>query len=94
MADQPVRDAELVRLSDAQADILTAATGTCVGSFASFQLFAEKLLGRPIMTHEFASHDTWEELKEAVRPYLMLIAPVSALPLLNDGRIDGGSMES
>lgn len=85
MADQPVRDAELVRLSDAQADILTAATGTCVGSFASFQLFAEKLLGRPIMTHEFASHDTWEELKEAVRPYLMLIAPVSALPLLNDG---------
>jgi hypothetical protein len=67
------------RITARQADILTAATGTLVGDFASFQLYAEKLLGRPILTHEFADRETWAELKEAARSDLLAIVPLTAL---------------
>jgi hypothetical protein len=47
--------------------IITAYTGILCGGFAEFHEYAEKILDRPIYTHEFALSHTWEELKEASR---------------------------
>ena len=43
----------------------TLATGRFFCAFSDFQAWAEKLLDRPILTHEFAIKDTWTELREA-----------------------------
>jgi hypothetical protein len=67
-------------LTQAQANVLTAYTGILLGDIAEFQRYAEVLLGRPIMTHEFADKATWVELKEASRDTLFAMCR----PLLND----------
>jgi hypothetical protein len=43
----------------------TLATGRLFCDFAVFQSYAERLLGRPILTHEFATKALWTELREA-----------------------------
>lgn len=43
----------------------TLASGRLFCNFGDFQLWCEKLLGRPIFTHEFASETLTEELKDA-----------------------------
>jgi hypothetical protein len=44
----------------------TVLTGRLVMDFGEFQSRAEKLLGRPILTHEFGDKATWEELHTAL----------------------------
>ena len=48
------------RLTKEQAKILTAFTGYLCGDFSSFHEYAERLLGRPVHTFEFAE----KEIKE------------------------------
>ena len=43
----------------------TLATGRLFAPMAEFHVFAEVLLGRPILTHEFGEDDLWTELREA-----------------------------
>lgn len=43
----------------------TLATGDLWAPMREFHPFAEMLLGRPILTHEFGQHETWVELREA-----------------------------
>lgn len=43
----------------------TIATGRMYCSMIELQREAERILGRPILTHEFASSDLWGELREA-----------------------------
>lgn len=45
---------------------LTAETGIGCTHFGKFHEFAEKTLGRPIFTHEFAEESTWLALKVAL----------------------------
>jgi hypothetical protein len=46
--------------------VLTAYTGVMLcNNFADFHGYAEKLLGRPIFTHEFANDKVVEELRKA-----------------------------
>ena len=47
--------------------ILTAFTGLLCGPFGDFHKYAEEIIGRPVMTHEFGSELMSEELKEKSR---------------------------
>jgi hypothetical protein len=42
----------------------TLASGRLFAPMNEFQLFCERLLNRPILTHEFADEATWAELRE------------------------------
>ena len=57
------------RLAAAEADVAfayTVGSGRLFMEMADFHARAEKLLGRPILTHEFAGSAIWAELREAV----------------------------
>jgi hypothetical protein len=41
----------------------TLASGHLFTDFAAFQHFAEDLLNRPVMTHEFADKELWNEMR-------------------------------
>ena len=43
----------------------TLGTGKLFANFPAFQEWAEELLGRPILTHEFADERTWLDLRGA-----------------------------
>lgn len=53
------------RLTKEQAAIIGAYTGITVGPFSHIHEYAEKVLSRPIFTHEFASRQLMDELKNA-----------------------------
>jgi hypothetical protein len=55
------------KLTKDQAAVVSAYTGYLVGQFSDMHEYAERKLGRPIWTHEFASHALTEELREAAR---------------------------
>ena len=55
------------RLTRRQSAILGAFTGISCGPFEAVHEYAEKKLGRPVWTHEFASKERVAELKEAAR---------------------------
>lgn len=41
----------------------TLATGRMFCDFGEFHAFTEQLLGRPILTHEFAGARVWDEMR-------------------------------
>lgn len=53
----------------------TLATGRLFCDIAAFHAYAERLLGRPIWTHEFADEDLWRELRDRFE--------LSAIPTAN-----------
>ena len=55
------------RLTKDQAAIIGAFTGIACGPFSDIHGYAEKVLGRPVWTHQFASEALSEELREASR---------------------------
>jgi len=53
---------------------IMAYTGVVCVPFDAFHEYAERVLGRPIFTHEFASEKTMEELKEKTkRDFLAMV---------------------
>lgn len=52
------------RLTKEQAAIIGAYTGISAGPFSDIQEYTEKLLGHPVWTHEFASREFSDRLKE------------------------------
>ena len=59
------------RLTKEQGAILTAFTGLLCGKFSDFAAYAERLLNRPIWTHQFPS--LADEIKEAARADFMTL---------------------
>ena len=55
------------RLTRRQAAIITAYTGITCGPFEVFVEYAEKLLGRPVWSHEFASKELASKIKELAK---------------------------
>ena len=55
------------RLTKEQSAIIGAFTGICCGKFGDIHEYAERVLGRQIFSHEFASNMLESELKEASR---------------------------
>jgi hypothetical protein len=66
------------RLTREQAAIISAYTGTLAGPFNDFHQYAEKVLGRPVFTHEFAYKPTVDELAAAARPDFLAICAVES----------------
>lgn len=50
-----------------EAAIITAYTGIMIGKFSDFHKYAEELLERPVLSHEFASKDTMDSIKNLSR---------------------------
>ncbi len=66
------------RLTMEQAVIISAATGVLVApTFAPVHEYIERLLGRPVYTHEMASELLWAAIKERAGDDLAAIAPLA-----------------
>jgi hypothetical protein len=73
------------REGDGMSDIglgYTLGTGRLYCDMAEFHRFAEKLLDRPILTHEFADERVWAELRAAFETH-------TAAALFDAGRETG-----
>ena len=53
------------RLSKEQAAIIGAYTGYLAGRFSDMHEYIEKVMGRPVWTHEMASKEFSNQLREA-----------------------------
>lgn len=58
---------DVPRLTREQAAIIGAFTGIAAGPFSDIHGYAERVLGHPIWTHQFADSELMEALKEAAR---------------------------
>lgn len=54
-------------LTKEQAAVLGAYTGIMCGDFGSLHSYIEKVLGRPVWTHELADKDLVGRIKEAAK---------------------------
>lgn len=61
------------KLTREQAAIIGVFTGVACGPFSDIHEKAEKLLGRPVFTHEMGDPEIWEELKRKVKPEFLAI---------------------
>ena len=66
------------RLTKEQAAIIGAYTGFAASGFSVVQEYAERKLGRPIFTHEFASERLADELRDAAKDDFLSICYVEA----------------
>lgn len=64
----------MMPLTKEQAAFIGCYTGICFSSFRDIHEFAERTLGRPILTHEFADEKLWEQLQDKLRPMIEEIA--------------------
>lgn len=62
-----------MRLTKEQAAIIGALTEVNCGPFSDVQEYAEKVLGRPCWTHEFARESFFEELRTAAKDDFLAI---------------------
>ena len=62
------------RLTREQAAIIGAFTGICAGPFEDVHEYAEKKLGRPIWTHQFADKQLWADLRAASKEDFMALS--------------------
>lgn len=87
--------AETVRLTKEQAAIIGAYTGIAVGPFGDIQDYAEKKMGRPILTHEFATRSVWSDLRAAAKHDLLAIChqetPSAGYDFQDESHFDGSS---
>lgn len=85
--------ADTERLTKEQAAIIGAYTGIAVGPFGDIQDYAEKKLGRPILTHEFANRSVWSDLRAAAKDDLLAIchqeAPSAGYDFQGEAHFDG-----
>jgi hypothetical protein len=48
-----------------EATVISAYTGTLLCNFSYLHEYIEKILERPVFTHELGNKDTWEDIKAA-----------------------------
>lgn len=61
------------RLTARQAAIIGCYTGVSAGDFGDVHELIEKLLGRPVWTHELAEKAIWAQIKAAATPLFLSI---------------------
>lgn len=61
------------RLTREQAAVISAATGVLVGPFSDMHEYIEKIMGRPVFTHELGSRPFAKEIAEKAKPDLLAI---------------------
>lgn len=61
-----------------EAIVVSAYTGILMCDFGDMHEYIEKVMGRPIWTHEFADYKLWDQIKEKVKPdFLRICAEVA-----------------
>lgn len=69
------------KLTREQAAIIGAYTGFMCGPFTDIHSTVERVLGRPVWTHEMASKELMNEVRERIKPeFLELCAPGTPMP--------------
>ena len=63
------------KLTREQAAILSLYTGFLCGPFSDMHELAEKVMGRPIWTHQFADRELVDKMKQAVKPKFLELCP-------------------
>lgn len=63
-----VDDNDPEAMTEREAAIITAFTGYALGDFGNAHLYMEEVMGRGVWTHELASKNVWEDIKDKVRP--------------------------
>lgn len=66
---------EVQKLTREQAAIIGAYTGILCGPFQDMHEYVEKVLGRPVWTHEFASDKVSDQIKEASKADFIRLVP-------------------
>jgi len=65
----------MTRITREQAAIIGAFTGISCGPFEDIHGLIERVLHRPVWTHEMADKDLWAQVKELIKPeYLAICA--------------------
>ena len=64
---------EVPKLTKEQAAIIGVFTGVACGPFSDVHEKAEKLMGEPIWSHEFADEQLWKKLKDLAKPEFIAI---------------------
>jgi len=63
-----------IKMNQRETLVFTAFTGvTFVQDFSDFHKYAEELMGRPILTHQFASAELAEQIAAAAKPEFLRI---------------------
>lgn len=62
-------------LTREQAAIIGAFTGILCGPFEDLHQYIEKVMGRPVWTHEMGDRETMERIKELAKPDFMMLLP-------------------
>lgn len=53
--------------------IVSAYTGVLMCDFTDIHTYIEKVMGRPVFTHELASYNVQSEIRERVKPDFMAL---------------------
>ena len=63
------------RLTKEQSAVLSAHTGVLCGDFPSFHRYVERIMGRPVFTHEMGNREVADQIKEKSRKdFLALVS--------------------
>jgi len=54
--------------------IIGAYTGILCGEFSDMHEYIEKIMGRPVWTHEMGSRETMEKIKQKAKPDFIRVA--------------------
>lgn len=65
----------MTKLTKEQAAIVGAYTGFLCGSFSDMHEYIEKIMGRPIFTHEMGSEKIADEIREKSKQDFLAICP-------------------
>lgn len=63
------------KLTKEQAAVIAAYTGYLIGQFSDMHEYIEKVMGRPVWTHEMASKTFMAALRERVKPDFLSLNP-------------------
>jgi hypothetical protein len=66
------------RLTREQAAIVSAYTGYLIGPVSDMHAYIEKIMGRPVWTHEMASEQLMDQVREAAKDDFIALAPEGA----------------
>lgn len=58
-------------MTDKERIIVSAYTGVLMCEFSKLHEYIEKILGRPVFTHEMANENVWKEIKEKFKEDFM-----------------------